>query len=83
MDVSAATFHYHLPRILSELSTCCFVSLDFEFSGIATGRSGGATSLQVRYDEVKAAADKYTIVQVGLTIVHEDTQSGEIWVSIP
>ncbi|EAW14551.1 CAF1 family ribonuclease [Aspergillus clavatus NRRL 1] len=76
MDVTAQSFAYHLPRILDELATCCFVSMDFEFSGIATASSApssGSQTLQERYEEVKRSAEKYQILQVGLTICHEDT----------
>ncbi|PKX99583.1 CAF1 family ribonuclease [Aspergillus novofumigatus IBT 16806] len=78
MDVTAQTFPYHLPRILDDLATCCFVSMDFEFSGIATTSSNpnrGSQTLQARYEEVKNSADKYQILQVGLTICHEDTEN--------
>ncbi|GFF70510.1 54S ribosomal protein L17, mitochondrial [Aspergillus lentulus] len=78
MDVTAQTFPYHLPRILDDLATCCFVSMDFEFSGIATTPSNpnrGSQTLQARYEEVKNSADKYQILQVGLTICHEDTEN--------
>lgn len=84
MDVTAQTFPYHLPRILDDLATCCFVSMDFEFSGIATTSSNPTRkpqSLQARYEEVKNSADKYQILQVGLTICHEDTKNGQIFSS--
>lgn len=86
MDVTAQTFPYHLPRILDDLATCCFVSMDFEFSGIATTSSNPTRkpqSLQARYKEVKNSADKYQILQVGLTICHEDTKNGQIFSSCP
>ncbi|KKK27003.1 hypothetical protein ARAM_007082 [Aspergillus rambellii] len=74
MDVTGHTFPYHLPKILDDLSSCTFVSLDFEFSGIATTVAGrGPQSLQQRYQEVKECADKYQILQVGMTTCHEDT----------
>lgn len=40
-------------------------------------------SLQARYEEVKNSADKYQILQVGLTICHEDTKNGQIFSSCP
>lgn len=81
MDVTAQYFPYHLPRILDDLATCCFVSMDFEFSGIAATTSNpnrGSQTLQARYEEVKSSADKYQILQVGLTICHEDIENGPI-----
>ncbi|KAK6815330.1 hypothetical protein RU639_008836 [Aspergillus parasiticus] len=79
MDITPKTFHFFLPRILDELASCSFVSIDFEFSGIACSSNGPnskASTLQDRYTEVKESADKYRIVQIGLTICHEDTESG-------
>ncbi|KAJ9209226.1 hypothetical protein DTO166G4_9170 [Paecilomyces variotii] len=80
MDVTSQSFYYHLPRILDSIATCCFVSLDLEFSGIATNPVGltGARrqTLQERYAEAKEAADKYQILQIGLTIGLEDAKTG-------
>jgi hypothetical protein len=84
MDITPNTFPFFLPRILDDIATCCFVSIDFEFSGIATspaGPIGGTTTLQERYDEVKRSADKYSIVQIGLTLCHEDQESGKRYIS--
>ncbi|PWY69144.1 CAF1 family ribonuclease [Aspergillus heteromorphus CBS 117.55] len=74
MDVTAQTFYHYLPGILDDLASSCFVSIDFEFSGIANGlgkTQSKKSTLQERYDEVKRSADKYQILQVGLTIAIE------------
>lgn len=81
MDVTSENFAYHLPRILDELATCCFVSLDFEFSGIALstiphGPAARPQSLQDRYTDTKNAAEEYQVLQIGLTICHEDITTG-------
>ncbi|KAE8371372.1 ribonuclease H-like domain-containing protein [Aspergillus bertholletiae] len=79
MDITPKTFPFFLPRILDDIASCSFVSIDFEFSGIACSSNGPnskTSTLQERYAEVKEAADKYRIVQIGLTICHEDTESG-------
>lgn len=83
MEVTGQTFVYHhLPRILDDLASCCFVSIDFEFSGIAKAPRGpaaqGRQTLQQRYDETKRAAERYSIVQVGLTVCHEDIKTGQL-----
>ncbi|KAH8429420.1 CAF1 family ribonuclease [Aspergillus melleus] len=77
MDITAGTFAFHLPRLLDDLATCHFVSIDCEFSGIPTTNSapssgGGKPTLQQRYDEYRKCTDKYRIVQIGLTVGHED-----------
>ncbi|KAE8154730.1 ribonuclease H-like domain-containing protein [Aspergillus avenaceus] len=40
------------------------------------GKNNGVATLQERYVEVKKAAEKYNILQIGLTICHEDTETG-------
>lgn len=79
MDMTKEAFRYYLPWILHELTTCCFVSLDLELSGIPFSPGGNdrkTQSLQERYVQTKAAAEKYQVLQVGLTICHEDTKTG-------
>ncbi|KAL1961158.1 hypothetical protein VTO42DRAFT_3103 [Malbranchea cinnamomea] len=83
MEVTKQSFYWHLPRMLNDLSRCCCVALDLEFSGIAgrssagNGNSGkGNPTIQERYQEVKAAAETYQILQIGLTFVEEDTENG-------
>lgn len=86
MDITRRSFFYLLPRVLSELSDCEFVALDLELSGISLrpnqGRnanaSAGKQSLQKRYEEVKEAAERYQILQLGLTVVKEDPVTGQI-----
>ena len=84
MDITRQSFFYLLPRILNELATCEFVALDLELSGISLkpnqGRlaksSAGKQTLQQRYEEVKEAAERYQILQLGLTLVKEDARTG-------
>lgn len=84
MEVTKDNFDSLLPRILLDVADSFCVCLDFEFSGIfnqqlrtaASYSKGGGLSLQKRYEEVKEAAEKYQILQVGLTFVHEDEETG-------
>ncbi|RJE22372.1 CAF1 family ribonuclease [Aspergillus sclerotialis] len=76
MDITVQNFESYLPKVLDDLTSCLFVSLDLELSGIAKGQndpSKGTQTLQERYEETRKAADKYQVLQVGLTICHEDT----------
>lgn len=92
MEVKGENFHYHLPRLLSSIAHSHFVSLDLEFSGISTRLSksgpahtndrGGKQPLQARYEEAKEAAEKYQILQIGLTCVAEDTEKGDPTIGI-
>lgn len=76
MDITKQTFTNYLPWLLNDLASSCFVAIDFEFSGIAmsSGRSKIQT-LQERYEKIKAAAEKHTILQVGLTVCLEDPET--------
>jgi poly(A)-specific ribonuclease len=79
MDVTAVNFPECLPFMLNDISTSCFVSIDFELSGVVfkpgTPQSRPQT-VQERYVEAKAAAERYQILQVGLTTCHEDKENG-------
>ena len=87
MDVDRKTFLWQLPRILNAIATAHFVSFDLELSGIPgkVGRkirrfdeiNGTKQTLQERYQEAKEAAGKYQVLQIGLTCVVEDNQSGQ------
>lgn len=87
MDITSQNFPSLLFKILDELASCVFVSLDFEFSGIARNsvahRDSGPQTLQARYTEVKDAAEKYEILQIGLTLCHENISTGGIYSSLP
>lgn len=58
---------------MKRISEAHCVAFDLELSGIPVRKQRGATqTLQDRYLELKAAAEKYHILQVGLTLVEED-----------
>ena len=85
MDVIALTFYSQLLTILEAISRSHFVSFDFELSGIPgkqfrskpKGQGGDRKqTLQQRYEETKAAAERYHILQLGLTCVEEDRDRG-------
>ncbi|KAL4742383.1 ribonuclease H-like domain-containing protein [Aspergillus similis] len=82
MDVTAQTFPYHLARMLEDLASSAFVAIDLEFSGIAlasqgTPGAGPPHSLQQRYQELRKSAEKYQILQVGLTFCQEDAEAAK------
>ncbi|KAJ5371279.1 uncharacterized protein N7496_007371 [Penicillium cataractarum] len=77
MDLTVNNFAYHLPAVLNEIAASCFVALDLELSGIAlSAKFQGNRSIQKHYEENKAAAEKYQVLQVGLTICREDKEKG-------
>ena len=86
MEVNRNSFNWELPSILDAISEAHCISIDLEFSGIAnrkTSRSrqelecGSRQSLQQRYADIKEAAEKYKILQVGLTCVKEVPEKSE------
>ena len=83
MEIDRNSFNWELPHIFDAISEAHCISIDLEFSGIAnrkTSRSrqeaecGAKQSLQQRYTDIKEAAEKYKILQVGLTCVKEDAE---------
>ncbi|KAE9990704.1 hypothetical protein EG327_001051 [Venturia inaequalis] len=79
MDVDKVAFYPRLLTILEDLSNAHFVSLDFELSGIASkqpGTSRQKQTIQDRYVEAKEAAERYRIIQVGLTCVGQCDDAG-------
>ena len=86
MDVNPAEFQSRLPSILDAVASAHFVTLDLELSGIsgqqlnrfkAAGETvSGKPPLQQRYEEIKAAAERYQVLQLGITCVEEDRSRG-------
>jgi poly(A)-specific ribonuclease len=80
MDVDKVSFEPRLLQILEALSTAHFVSIDLEMSGVSSRSAGPARhkqSLQERYTELKQAAERYQILQIGLTVAQEDSEQGK------
>ena len=81
MDITKTSFYPLLLDILTDISESYFVAFDLELSGVpvkqpSANRRVGRPSLQERYQEVKEAAEKYSILQIGLTCVREDIDTG-------
>jgi poly(A)-specific ribonuclease len=79
MDIGATSFPDYLPIILNDISSSCFVAIDFELSGLAFPPSAPQTkpqTMQERYTEARVAAERYQILQVGLTVCHENLRTG-------
>ncbi|KAJ5638484.1 hypothetical protein N7528_000874 [Penicillium herquei] len=77
MELNSTNFPSYLGEVLHDLSCSCFVAIDLEFSGIplASGsQSYGEQSLEEKYADNKAAAEKYQVLQFGLTICREDVK---------
>lgn len=73
MDINNISFGPMLLGIIEQISTAHFVSFDLEMSGITSKPPANRRkqTLQERYIEVKEAAEKYAILQIGITCVEE------------
>jgi len=79
MDVDKVSFYPLILDLLTDISEAHFVAVDLELSGVPSkpiGRRGRQT-LQQRYLETKEAADRYQILQIGLTICERDSTNGK------
>ncbi|KAL8636251.1 MAG: hypothetical protein Q9228_006332 [Teloschistes exilis] len=88
MDVTRHTFHGLLPSLIAAIADAHFVAIDLELSGIpgqqinkpraAGPRFDGKPSLEERYAEVKQAAEKYQVLQLGITCAGENRNRGDV-----
>ncbi|KAF2808790.1 CAF1-domain-containing protein [Mytilinidion resinicola] len=73
MEIDRISFPHHLLGVLTAISESHFVSIDLEFSGIGTRPSKSRKqTLEERYKETKEAAEKFQILQIGITCVKQD-----------
>ncbi|CBX97307.1 similar to CAF1 family ribonuclease [Plenodomus lingam JN3] len=78
MEVDAESFPHHLTGLFIHISEADFVAFDLELSGIPSrlpdkpARGRGRYTLEERYAETKHGADRYQILQVGLTCARFD-----------
>lgn len=77
MEVDGPAFPHHLLGLFIHISEADFVSFDLELSGIPSRLPnkkprGGRLTLEDRYAETKEGADRYQILQVGLTCAKFD-----------
>jgi poly(A)-specific ribonuclease len=80
MEVDANSFPYHLLEMLVAISEAEFVSFDLELTGIPSRlpgkigkpRNGERSTLEDRYLEAKAGAERYHILQFGFTCARFD-----------
>lgn len=77
MEVDKTAFWGRALEVIEAISTSHFVAFDLELTGIPTKeRSGTKMTLEERYLDVKAAAERYQILQIGLTCAEQDLDTG-------
>lgn len=78
MEVDSHSFPGHLVPLLTNISQADFVSFDLELSGIPSRlpdkkpRGPGRLTMEDRYQETKQGANRYQILQIGLTCAQFD-----------
>ncbi|KAI6914326.1 CAF1-domain-containing protein [Hortaea werneckii] len=80
MNVDKVSFYPFILDILTDISESRFVAIDLELSGVPTKQirhQAGKPSLQDRYAETKEAAERYQILQIGVTCVKQDAENGK------
>ncbi|KAK5128088.1 hypothetical protein LTR85_005205 [Meristemomyces frigidus] len=80
MDADKISFYPLLLDILTDISEAHFVAIDLELSGVPGKQQRpdpGKPTLQQRYLETKEAAERYQILQIGITCVQQDTDNGK------
>ncbi|KAK4540188.1 hypothetical protein LTR36_009686 [Oleoguttula mirabilis] len=80
MEVDKVSFYPLLLDIFTDISEAHFVAIDLELSGVPSKgmrADPGKPTLQQRYRETKEAAERYQILQIGITCVKQDTDSGK------
>lgn len=85
MDITGTQFPSKAVQIIREIADSHFIAFDLEFSGVAGRRSAQSTgklTIQEYYSDIKEAAEKYQILQVGLTIVKEDSKKGSCSIQV-
>lgn len=84
VTITRSNFWSRLLTVLRAMADARFITFDLEMSGIAANRSESAKNtprralpdLQEYYRETKRAAEKYQVVQFGMTCVTEDRETG-------
>ncbi|KAF2481612.1 ribonuclease H-like domain-containing protein [Neohortaea acidophila] len=78
MEIDKVSFYPLILDLLTDISHSHFVAFDLELSGVPTkyhtSYAKGKPSLQDRYSETKEAAERYQILQIGLTCVEQDVE---------
>jgi len=80
MEVDKLSFYPLLLDVLTDISEAHFVAIDLELSGVPTKqmrKEAGKPTLQQRYLETKEAAERYQILQIGITCVQQDAVNGK------
>lgn len=80
MEVDKTSFYPLLLDILTDISESHFVAIDLELSGVPSKgirTTPGKQTLAERYLETKAAAERYQILQIGVTCVTQDVEHGK------
>lgn len=77
MEVNQKHFDAHLLPILRHIANADFVAFDLEMSGISSSmKRNDKPNLQEVYEDIKLAAETFQVLQVGITCIEKDEESG-------
>ena len=89
MEVTRHDFNAKLPFVLQDIVNADFVAIDLELSGIPGQQpnksrrdgqaSNGLPTLQERYTDIKKAAEKYQVLQLGITCALSNIHEGNAY----
>jgi poly(A)-specific ribonuclease len=69
MELSYKTYRDNEERIMNEIEECDFISFDLEMTGIDSDINNSLIDTpEIRYLKYKTTAEKYKIIQLGLTL---------------
>jgi poly(A)-specific ribonuclease len=71
MQVNKDNFELLLPRIVNDIKSCDFISIDCEFTGLGlekSQRNDILDSVQDRYVRVASVASKFLPIQIGIAL---------------
>lgn len=78
MEISSENFWESLAVVIEAIATATYVSFDLEMTGIYTKTSMAFAKLAINmvYEKAKEAAERFQIVQFGLTCISYDKKAG-------
>lgn len=69
MDILRSTFDTSIPYLLSSISSCDFLALDTEFTGLSTAaadQTNGFDTTEARYQKIRRECTRYWACQLGI-----------------
>ncbi len=82
MDVTTTNYKSELLGIIEVITRADFLAIDCEMSGVPPHLGGEKPPLQEHYQQMKLAADKFQLLQFGITCIERVEDKGRFIFSI-